>query len=416
MVTPVWFSIRYLDLPVVNPISIGFAINLPVQLMKFFIGPMTLIDDGLFDEAYQFSILMINIYVFAQTVGMIAFYRLFSAVRIERLIPFKRVSLSQADIKRSEFFFLLVFLLAMYFLASAEFGVGNWLLNPRTGYQLYRVGHGHLYAGAVSALSVALVLGCLSKPSPLGLAKVSVTYLGLGYLLGSKGLLLNIFLTVLVFLWFIRWRYLLQIMIGGGSAVFSLMVFNLYLAYGDSFEFQSVVSYFDYYKNSADYYREYLSGQIDLFYGEIAVTSFWSYVPRAIFPEKPMVYGMLLVNDIFFPGQAELTNTPAFGGAVEHFADFGVVGVLVYGLFSVQSMSVALLSYLIYRRPGVDFSKVGLFTVLLMVVQFSPAFGLFFPGLLYGVLLIVVSLGLKMMRWRFICRRSKFEGKLNLPA
>lgn len=400
LLTPVWFSIRYLDLSAINPLTIVFAVNLPVQLMKLFFGPMTLIEGGLFDEAYQFAVLMENVNILAQTAGMVFFYRLFASARIEKVLPFQRIPLDRKDLKRGEWLFLAVFLLVFYVMASAEFGLVNWLVNPRTGYQLYRVGQGHWYAIAISALAVAMVLACLSNPTPSNLLRVGFVYLALGYLLGSKGLLLNIFLTVLVFFWFIRWRHLMKLLVVGSIAIFLLMTFNLYLALSDGFELQSVVSYFDYYKNAADYYRDYLSGQLGLFYGDIAISSLWAYVPRTIWPDKPMVYGILLVNDIFFPGQAELTNTPAFGGAVEQFADFGVVGVLVYGFFSMQSISTAALSYLIYRRPGVDISRVTLLTVLLMIIQFSPSFGTFFPGILYAILLVLVVLGIKLTRRR----------------
>src|SRR5450830_1500114 len=82
------------------------------------------------------------------------------------------------------------------------------------------------------------------------------------------------------------------------------LLFNLYLALADQFDLQAIFEYFDYYKNAADYYRGYLSGEINLFHGDVLLTSLWSYVPRGIFPDKPIVYGILHVNEIFFPGQA----------------------------------------------------------------------------------------------------------------
>lgn len=400
LLAPIWFSTRYLRLPALNPLTVVVAINLPVQLMKLYVGPMLLVQDGLFDEGYQFAVLMSNVFTVAQTVSMIFFYRLFASLRIERALPFRRLLLDRRDLKHGEWLFAALFLLAFYLLASAEFGLGNWLANPRIGYQLYRTGQGHWYAVAISSLSVAMVLSCLSKPTPFRLLRVGVVYLAFGYLLGSKGALLNIFTTTLTFLWFIRWRHLTKIFVIGSLSIFLLLIWNLYLATTDTFELESIATYFDYYKNAADYYREYLAGQLNLFHGEIATSSLWAYVPRFISPDKPVVYGILLVNEIFYPGQAELTNTPAFGGAVEQFADFGVTGVLLYGFFSVGSISTALLSYLIYRRPGVDFGRITLATVVLIIVQFAPGFGTFFPGILYGMLLAFVVLGIMLMRRR----------------
>ena len=45
---------------------------------------------------------------------------------------------------------------------------------------------------------------------------------------------------------------------------------------------------------------------------------------------------MALVNEHFFPGAAEATHTPAFGGPVPYFADFGLIGVIVYSFFNFQ--------------------------------------------------------------------------------
>lgn len=409
---PLWFSTRYLRLPPLNPISLVMAINLPVQLMKLYAGPLLLISDGLFDASYQFAVLMGNLLLVAQAAGMVAFYKLFAGMRIERRLPLRHIALDTKDLRRAEKLFVLIFLVAFYLLASAEFGLINWLGNPRLGYQIYRTGQGHWYALAISALSVAMVLGGLANPKPAALLLSSGFYLCLAYVLGSKSILLNVFTTTLIFLWFIRWRHLKKVLLLGAPLIFLLLIWNLYLALSN-FQLQSVVSYFDYYKNAADYYRAYLSGELDLFYGEIASSSWWAYAPRSIWPDKPVVYGILLVNEIFYPGQAENTNTPAFGGGVEQFADFGVFGVVFYGFFSVQSIATALLSYLIFRRPGTDFRHVSVATAVLFIVQFGPGFGTFFPGALYASLLVLVVVAIRTVRHR---RRKRKRNLISAPC
>ncbi len=74
---------------------------------------------------------------------------------------------------------------------------------------------------------------------------------------------------------------------------------------------------------------------------------------------------------------------------------------MLFGLFSVQSIITACFSYLTFRRPGVRFGQVTMATVFLMVVQFAPMFGSFFPGALYVALLCFV---LAIVR---LCRRSR---------
>jgi hypothetical protein len=175
---------------------------------------------------------------------------------------------------------------------------------------------------------------------------------------------------------------------------------------GDTFELQSIVAYFEYYQNGAAYYRGILDRQIDLFYGEVFLSSFWAYVPRALVPEKPFVYGAILVNEIFFPGAAEQTNTPGFGGAVEQYADFGVVGVLLFGFFSGQAVLNATLSYLVFRAPKLVPQRVTLGVFLALLAMSGPSFGAFFPGLLYWMLIGAVAVAILTARLRFVWTRG----------
>jgi hypothetical protein len=393
---PLWFSRVVLGLGWVNPFSILLVLSLPVQVMKLIGGPMTLIDDGLFDFGYQFALLMGNAYTLAQVVSMALFFILFRSIRVERYVPWRKRDLQPVELLRSARMCFAIFGLSFLLLASAEFGLVNWLINPRTGYQLHRTGQGHWYALAVSFLSASYLMSFLARPRPGPLLLTTALHVVAAYFLGSKGIMLTMFGATLIFLWFLHWRHLNKLLMLGTPLVFGLLLFNLYLALLDAFDLQAIFEYFDYYKNAADYYRGYFEGQFDLFWGEVAWSSVWGYVPRAIWPEKPSVYGILLVNEIFYPGQAEMTNTPAFGGAVEQFADFGVVGVVFYGLFSSQSMLTALFSYLLFRRPGFEPHRVTVATVMLMLVQFAPAFGSFFPGGLYLIVSASV-LGLVML-------------------
>lgn len=397
MLWPLWFSRRYLRLPALNPLTIAMAVGIPFEAMKLFGGPLVLIEEGLFDDGYQLAVLMANTLLASQVAGTVFFLRRFGRWRIERRLPMQRVWLSRCALRRGAWLFLLLFLVAFYLLASAEFGLGNWLANPREGYQLYRTGQGHWYALAITCLSVSMLLGFLARPTGSSCLLRLPVYLGLAYLLGSKGTMLALFVSNLAFLWFIRWRHLTRLIVLGAPCVFALLVYNLALALGD-LEFQAVLEYFDYYKNGADYYRAWLAGDIDLYWGEILWSSFTAYIPRAWWPDKPFVYGALIITELFYPGAAELTNTPAFGGAVEQFADFGPLGVILGGFFGTAAILTALTSHLVFRRPGIDLGRVSVATVALLLVQAVPTFGTFFPGALYLVLLLAVVVLVRMVR------------------
>jgi hypothetical protein len=315
------------------------------------------------------------------------------------------MSMSPRHLQRASYAFLGVFALAFVLLATAEFGLAAWIQNPRTGYQLYRSGQGHWYALAVSALSVAAVLSYLATPRPRAVIVKAFCFLALAYFLGSKGVMLAHFIAAIVVLWFVSPRHVTRALFLGAPLVFLAMAWNLYLALSDAFELLSLVEYFDYYKNGADYYRGILSGEIQLFHGEIIASSFWEYVPRALVPDKPFVYGILHINEIFYPGQAEMTNTPAFGGAVAQYADFGFPGVLVLGFFSGEAMLSALLYYLVFRSPGISAQRITLGGMIALLALVAPNFGEFFPGLLYWGLIMVVTVLMRTARLRLTAVR-----------
>jgi hypothetical protein len=402
LTVPLWFSRRYLRLPVINPLTITMLVWLPFELMKLLVGPALLIRGGLFDPAFQYAVLMGNVLLVSQTSGMVFFFKLATACRLERYLPFRSTPLTPRQLRRASWVFVGIFALAFCSLASAELGVLEWLENPRVGYQLYRVGQGHWYALSLSALSVAAMLAYFAKPVPISILRKTLLFLALAYLLGSKGVILAHFSATLVVLWFVGWRHVTKVFVLGAPLVFLALLWNLYLTYGDAFELQSIINYFEYYKNGATYYRGILNGDIRLFEGEVFFSSFWAYVPRALVATKPFVYGVTHVNEIFFPGAAELTNTPAFGGAVEQYADFGVIGVIVLGFFGGQAVFNAAVYYLVFRAPRVVPSRLTLGAFLALLAIAGPLFGTFFPGLLYFMLLVAVALVIRFTQLRFV--------------
>ena len=77
------------------------------------------------------------------------------------------------------------------------------------------------------------------------------------------------------------------------------------------------------------YFKEYYSGKISLFYGQIYFSDFCTLIPRGLFPNKPYVYVITLVNEYFFPGAAAETNTPAFGCPISYFAYIIILGLIL---------------------------------------------------------------------------------------
>ena len=396
---PIWFSVQIVRLPHLNPINISFVVTVPVIISTLLLGPYFLIDEGLFDSGYQFSILMMSISNLFTAIGAYVAFKTSKSLCLERLLPFAGIKLTRRDLKRSEITLFTLFVIFFYLLASSEFGLVNWILDPRTGYQFYRTGQGHWYALGMSFLSAAFTCGVIKLNKPIDVVVKLLVYLPFCFLFGSKAYLLSFFIFTLILLWFMKWKSLKKFIAFGIPFIFLIMLFNFF---GNSNEviLEDVFSYFDYYKNAADYYKGYLSGNIDLFYGQVLISSLWEYVPRGIFPEKPYIFGGVLVADIFYPGAAEASHTPAFGGAVMNFADFGVFGVIILSFMSSQALITGLGSYLVYTKKMFNPFDINLLTVLIVLMLYTPQFGMFFPSLLYIIILGIVLVVVKITRRR----------------
>ena len=404
---PVWISRKFFKLPFINPLSIHVLITTPFELMKLIISPMLLIENGLIDIGYQYAILSSSLYIISTIIGMIVFFKFFKIYHFERLLPFKNSYLSLNRLRVVSNFFLLLFLTFFLLLSTSNFGFLNWINNPREGYQLYRTGQGHWYALSIFSLSVSFYLRCLTKSNGNQIIFIAIFYLFLSYFLGSKGTILWYFESSLIILWLMNYNKLQFIMTFGMPAIFSIMIFNLFLALGSNFEFVSIIEYFDHYINGASYYRSFHNGEVNLLYGEVFLTSFWDYIPRFIYPEKPVVYGKIIINELFFPGQAELTNTPAFGGAVTEFADFGWFGLIFFGFFRQDTFLFALTGYWFYCNPRVTWNRISVATALLLIVMYAPGYGAFFP---FGIQLVLTFITLFTLY--FFARKSRTHSLL----
>lgn len=382
----IYYLSRYFKIGFLNPISLQFMVSFPVIIMKVYIGPMFMLDNGLFNLWYNYALFLTNISLLIQF--FIIYFTLKFAERNSfinhRLLsivkPYKPKKYRM--IIAALFFLLLSFL--TFLMLSKDFGILNWLLNPREGYQFYRTGKGHWYALTLLFLSTSYTIVMLYIRNFIMLFFTFIIYISLIYILGSKGFILSFVIFFAIILWLRKFRYLkLTIM------VLSLIGFLLMLLNFKPADIFYVIAYFDYYVNSAMYFQAYFKGEIDLFYGKIWLTSFYGYLPRALFPEKPYVYGFLYVNEFFYPGLAEESHTPAFGGPIEAFADFGFIGVILFELFNFKTILNTILLYLLYKNIDLQSIRSNSNNLYLFIWMLAPAYMTFF-GSVYSVVLFVI--------------------------
>jgi hypothetical protein len=387
-----YYQTKFFRFTLINPITLSFIISFPITFFTIFVGPAWLLADPGLNQYYQFALFLTNLSLFLELFVMIWVLKYIKKrVRISnKLLYSKHIRFTPRRFALIGYFFLFLFLCSFYLLANHSFGILNWISNPREGYQLHRSGAGHYYAFCITFLSVSFVASTLSRKKGSTVVMGALPYIYLIYLLGSKGFILNFLIYLIIILWIGKYKYLVPLFIVMIPGVFIVMIYN----YGGR-DLQSIAAYFDYYLNSAIYYKAYFNGEIDLFLGKIFATSFWGLVPRAFYPDKPYVYGFILVNEHFFPGAAALTSTPAFGGPIGEFADFGVAGVIIFSIFNIRNIVGTGLSFLLFNNINLHTIRSNSKYFYLYIWLLAPSFLMYFPFplnfILFSSIVFIIS-------------------------
>jgi hypothetical protein len=347
----VHFLAKYFKLELVNPISIQFLVNFPITIAIYFIGPSVLLEDGLYDKYYNYAIFITSLSLICELIVIRSSLSFLKAKEnyFRPILYSDRALRNRKLLLRFSAIFFMLFIVSFYFL-SYGFGFINWIVDPRTGYQYYRAGSGHWFGLSITFLSISFVLASLSAESIRRIFVLFFAYLAISYFLGTKNLILMMSVYLMILLWYKRYDHLSRIFLIIMPVAFFGMLINFFSWGIEGNILISITSYFDHYKHSAMYFEAYFNDQIDLMGGKVFISSFWSLIPRSLFEEKPYVYGLLHVNEFFWPGAAEATNTPAFGGPIASFADFGIIGVILLPILRLTSIFEAYVLFILFKN------------------------------------------------------------------
>lgn len=386
-----YFMCRLLGVRFLNPYSIMIIAFLPIRLMGLFAGPAVHFSEGIFDGTFQYLILLENLHFGLRTL-VAATLLLFLARNdvLDRFVDrFSYHPMAPERLRLCALVFFGLFILFFVITANWSFGLLNWIMSPRTGYQLHRTGAGAFYSLAVSLLAVSYVLRLLAAGSRRAIITTWLIYLPFVFMLGSKGYLLTYTLAAFAFMLIHGFR----LKFGMVASVVLVMSVAILLNFGSA-DLLDIFFYFDFYSNSAYFVAAHQNGYTDLFYGQVAATEIIGAVPRILWADKPFVYGATLLNEIFYPGMAEAGHTPAFGGPILGYADFGVTGVVLGGLTDWSYLGGVLMAHLFLTRlrdRGPAFIRTHHFYIFLALQMLAPGYLNFFQFPLNLVVMAFVA-------------------------
>jgi hypothetical protein len=304
---------------------------------------------------------------------------------MSRYIKTHGQTIDKLKIQINDFRYVFIGVLLVSFLVLVISSNGVFITDPRYAYQHHRSGVGLFWILFIS-FSGILFVHYSFKSKGLKFSVVFVFAMAAA-MSGSKHVLVIYFLCVYFMLVIRGFRVKLHYYLIGISCLIILLLLNFGQLGADESFLLRVGRYYNALDLAKLVFQDYSSGQLEFMYGKIFSSSFWSYIPRGLYPEKPFAYGPLLVLEHYFPGMAATGHTPSFGPLTTDFVDFWyfapVVNILTELKVSFYLFGLLTLAY------GKFLSK--LLFVMASFVVLAPAFGFHMPLIVFLLLIFLLS-------------------------
>lgn len=235
------------------------------------------------------------------------------------------------------------------FIAWIVVSNGTALSNPRMAYMELRKGFGYIWAFGIFSISLNASLKLVFYTLSL---RSICSNLILPYFYASKGFILSLLLPILLYkgphtakYLFLRSsfkryvsKYPLLL-----SVLICLVAFGFLYRINSGFsneQFGVLDRLLNTYSSFSTANKALLenSSEFDKIKSSIYFSSFWSWIPRSIFPDKPFAYGSVTVIDYFYPGLAEAGTTPSVGLGLVEYLQFGYFGLIPNLLIDFQNI------------------------------------------------------------------------------
>lgn len=311
----------------------------------------------------------------------------FGYLLITRSTTFKFIQTNRISPGWAWFLLLVAFL--VYLPVLLEFR--EFITQPREIYTRTRTGYGLYFFGSLFFANLAFVAFLFAEIRRLS-SRV-IFFLALFFIVGthgSKGAFVTLFFVFVLYMVYIKnvrqslgktFRYV--------TAFFIVMVLLFYVSLPESMKlnfFNGIVNYSDYTRHGV----MVIDNPPKVQYGKLILEDNWiSFIPRAIYPQKPKDFGSFFLAKYYFPewfyGD---TGSPAFGVGV-YYADFREAAFVILFLISllVGALAKLFLNRMRKFRSASDFIML-LFFAGVPLLNLGTGY-LFFPHLVLTCLFVI---------------------------
>lgn len=363
-----WWLVVQKAKTAVNPISYYTGI----YSLKTIVAPILLLNIGILD-LHMYSLNDMTHVILLSAVHF-AFVTIAFLVNWSPFVPFLHWLAPKTELRitpSTYVFNACQFAIVFSLLMVASHAGTLWFTNPRIAYQTHREGAGVWWALCHASLIVAFACALFArKRSVKGVFALCFLFCFFAYFLGSKSMMLAYFVLATFYVHFnVR-----PISKRVGAVICSILVigvFGLQMLQGTASSILDTLEYFDYFTNTSMFISDF--GKLfERAWGSAAISDLWSFVPRALYPAKPLVHGTSAIMAVYYPEAAEVGSTPGMLPWTAGYWDFGVIGIAV-GAFLTASLGRAAFE-LFRQKPNVwTFLQLGQVAFLFETFTFYNA-------------------------------------------
>lgn len=228
--------------------------------------------------------------------------------------------------------YVLLFLVSYSLLMYLSGAGAMWITNTREAYQFYR---GTASVGSLWALSQWFLIfisieSMKIENKYLRNIMIVLCFVSAYSLFGSKQVVIAFFILFI----FMHDQF------GQKISLYKLSIYSIIIV---AYFLYTLASYAD---DSGmlfalQYLSEYAANTIEVIsrpnefnqiQGQVVISNIVAFIPRVLYVDKPYEYGISLVSGVLFPGAAENGHTPGLIEWITFYVDFGVLGVLIFGI------------------------------------------------------------------------------------
>jgi hypothetical protein len=187
---------------------------------------------------------------------------------------------------------------------------------------------------------------------------------------GSKFAIFNLLIFFCIYLEIYKKVKIKTILLSSIPILLLLIIYHFFQTKDAENPFIAAITYFDIYEKQSFLLEQFASGKHSLYFGEISYSSYYKFIPRFFWENKPYDYGFAILNYDFLPEFAAENYMPSFGlGSL--YADFGIFSIIFGGFIAGFFRKYC---FMVFTKSGFNNTSLILYYFSFAILTFQYIF------------------------------------------